>query len=82
MWLEDDGQPTECGDAKTVGQVDRPNFLTVTLPDGTVVPAPYGEATVLTCPSCNLKPEHRARFMDRIVAAHEARIRKVGVKVG
>lgn len=84
IYREDDGQPTPSGDAKTVGQVDRPNGIgiTVTLPDGTVVKAPYGQATIFTCPSCNLKPEQRAKVIDRIRQAHYARIRQVGERVG
>lgn len=83
IWGEDDGQPTASGDAKTVAQVDRPNGLgiLVTLPDGTPVHAPYGEATVATCPSCNLKPAQRARAEERIRDAHLSRIRAVGVRV-
>lgn len=84
IWREDDGLPTDCGDAKTVAQIDRPNGIgiTVTLPDGTAVDAPYGEATVGTCPSCNLKPKQRARYIDHILQAHIDRIIEVGVRVG
>lgn len=72
------------GDAKAVGEVDRPNGLgiVVTLTDGTVVKAPYGAAAVFTCPACNRKPKQRSRYIDRIRQAHIDRIIEVGVRVG
>lgn len=81
---DDDATHGVDGFAPAVAEADRPNGLPIIVrdEDGTVVKAPYSKATVPCCPSCNRKPKVRARFIDRIIAAHEDRIRKVGVKVG
>jgi hypothetical protein len=78
------GDEAEGTDAPAVAEADRPNGLPIIVRDeaGSVVKAPYSRATVPCCPSCNRKPKVRARFIDRIVAAHEARIREVGRRVG
>ena len=68
--------------AKVVHDTDRPNGvgIVVTTMEGEVIPAPYSEATVPCCPSCN-RGGMRKRFIDRIRNAHAERIRKVGRRV-
>jgi len=81
---DDDGDIEADGFAPATAEADRPNGLGIIVrdADGNIVKAPYSRATVPCCPSCNRKPKVRARFIDRITAAHEARIREVGEKVG
>lgn len=74
------------GFVRAVAEADRPNgpefvgVITVTDEDGRIVKAPYSEATVALCPACNGSGA-RAVNIDRILRAHEARIREVGRRV-
>jgi hypothetical protein len=81
---DDDATHEVDGFAPAVAEADRPNGLPIIVRDeaDNIVKAPYSKATVPCCPSCNRKPKVRARFIDRIIEAHENRIREVGRRVG